>query len=129
VPALIQIAQKQYDQTKELAAAQAVRLSDEPAAIIQTFSESNSPELVRFALATMSEVGDESSRMRAIALLRHENVAVREVAADFVIKLSGKEELTALLDSYVQGGYYYYNVMAAIDRALYCRLEPVEQAR
>lgn len=52
-------------------------------------------------------------------LLYHEHARVRLIAVERAIAIAPDKDLEALLDSYPNGRYYYYNVMAALDRYLY----------
>jgi hypothetical protein len=48
------------------------------------------------------------------------------VAVEFLIHELNSNELAATLDAYVAKGHYYYNVVVAIDRSLYCCIRPSE---
>jgi len=44
------------------------------------------------------------------------------VAAQFLSGELNSDELLATLDTYIHKGYYYYNLVVAIDRSLYSRI-------
>jgi hypothetical protein len=52
-------------------------------------------------------------------LLFNEDEDIRRMACYFAVKTQTKKQLTALLNKYLTQGWYYYNVVVIIDRALY----------
>jgi hypothetical protein len=61
-----------------------------------------------------------------MALLNDENNSTRALAARFLATLLDADQLLEALNTYVGQSHYYYNIVVAIDRALYCRLPPQE---
>lgn len=52
-------------------------------------------------------------------LLLNEDEDIRRMACYFAVKTQTKKQLTALLNKHLTKGWYYYNVVVTIDRALY----------
>jgi hypothetical protein len=52
-------------------------------------------------------------------LLISEDEDIRRMACYFAVKTQTKKQLTVLLNKYLTQGWYYYNVVVMIDRALY----------
>ena len=52
-------------------------------------------------------------------LLLSEDEDIRRMACYFAVKTQTKKQLTALLSKYVTRGWYFYNVVVMIDRAVY----------
>jgi HEAT repeat protein len=71
---------------------------------------------------TLQQTDNEALPHTLVTLLNDENHSTRALAARFLAELLNVEQLVDALNAYVDQPQYYYNVVVAIDRALYCRL-------
>jgi hypothetical protein len=126
VPALLRVATEAYGNAKLEAAKVVLRLSDSSEEVIQSLFQSKDVDLVRLALNALRESASEALPSTLMTLLNDENNSTRVLAARFLAKLVNPDQLLEVLDTYVGQSQYYYNVVVAFDRDLYCRLPPHE---
>jgi len=119
VPSLLRIASESHGATKAAAASAALRLSGDSADVLNAFISSNDSDLVALALEKIEAGEFGLFRDKLIALLYSDNDDVRLVAVGHLVKVEDRGALEGHLERYVAEPRYYYNVVVALDRALY----------
>lgn len=129
VAPLLRLALDSYGDTKVKAAEAALLLSRDSREVLVQLVRSNQPVLVRLGLSRLKMCEEAEASREATELLRNQDGAVRLEAAQFLISALNSAELLRMLDAYVSEGYYYYNVIVAVDKSLYCRIPALEPER
>ena len=86
--------------------------------------QSKDYDLIRLAVDALREAGDESLPIELVRLLNDENSRARVFAAASLAATISRARLAEVLNDYTSQPFYFYDVVAAIDRALYCCLPP-----
>ena len=75
---------------------------------------------VRIVMAALNgDWGPPPSKKQIANLLRHPNADIRKSAVNWAVTIESREGLERLLDSYLGGESYFYNVVVWIDRMLF----------
>lgn len=105
------------EQSEQMARA---ALSCDPAlAVAKPLLKQDNPALVQVALEGVEADSSEAALDARLDLLTRERPAVRAVALRDLVRRSTPKQLETLLALYPRRSYYYYNVVAGLDRALY----------
>jgi hypothetical protein len=119
VPLLMEALKDSYGDTKVAAAEGIIRLSHKSVAALDSFLTSGDAALIKLALTKIEPQDREVLKTKVRSLLNDAGAAARELGAEFLVSHFRKEEVVDILDDYVAQPRYYYNVVVAIDRALY----------
>jgi hypothetical protein len=122
VTALLRLASETYGDTRLEAAKAALRLSANSPGAIQSLLNTKDTDLVQLAIRAMQEASPETLPETLVMLLNDENNSTRVIAARFLATILSPDKLLEALNAYFAQPQYYYNVVVAIDRALYCRV-------
>lgn len=122
VTALLRLASEAYGDTRLEAAKAALRLSASSPEAIQSLLDARDADLVELAIRAMQETEPETLPDKLVTLLNDENSSTRLIAARSLATVLDPDRLLEALNAYVAQPKYYYNVVVALDRALYCRV-------
>lgn len=119
VPALLKIAFDSYGSTKIEATKQALIYSNFNKEIIQQFISSGDKDIVKACLSYGLAIKENSVLENAKDLLMHKTEDIRIYALSYLANKLSKEKLPELLNNYLAGTTYYYNVVCWLDRILF----------
>jgi hypothetical protein len=94
-------------------------LAEDKAAIGTLMLESDDDELRLIAIKTLEHAPIKEAERALLPLLKDGSDSIRAAAIDQLAKRLNRTQRRKLLDVYPKGGYYYYNVIARLDRDLY----------
>ena len=116
---LIAAAKSSYGEVAQAAARFAIRLADDPAGRILEFLGSGIHALAHAAVGILNDDVSMALPKDIESFLAADDAAVRLGVATALVARWDSEQLSGLLDLYIDRPKYYYNVVAEIDRALY----------
>jgi len=119
VPALLKIAFDSYGSTKIEATKQALIYSNFNKEIIQQFISSGDKDIVKTCLSYGLAVKENSMLENAKDLLMHKTEDIRIYALSYLANKLSKKKLSELLNNYLAGTTYYYNIVCWLDRILF----------
>jgi HEAT repeat protein len=119
VERLIDAAKKTYGSTKERAVSVAIKLSGNSEKIIEELVKSQDKIISEIAAGQILSLGMEGGVALAKELLYSENDNVRLLAARIISKNLDRNDVEQILNGYIEGATYYYNVVHSLDRYLY----------
>jgi hypothetical protein len=107
-----------HGEARALATTVAIELARDKAALVEQLLRDDSADVVAAAFKTGAEYCciDESALVGA---LLDSSEAKRAAAIRFAVSAKNRDELEQLLNDYTGGETYYYDVVAAFDRAVY----------
>lgn len=119
VPTLIQIAFDNYGSTKIEAVRLALKYSKFDKAVIQQFISSGEEAIIKACLSydlhSKSNIMIEDAKV----LLMHKSDDIRIPALSYLANILSNRKLLELLNNYLAGSTYYYNVVCWLDRILF----------
>jgi HEAT repeat protein len=116
---LMSIAQGGLGDANLLAAKAALRIAPGIDGASRAFLASGSVHLVVLALQAMKDIPPADVLPLILPLLENEDATIRIKVLSFFVDREEEESLRSLLDDYLKSSYYYYNVVAWLDRVLY----------
>lgn len=119
VSALMKIANEDYGDVRQQAAAGALKLSSTPLAVARELMLSKSPEVVRVAFDWMFTQDSVEVRKIFEELLNDGNEANRVRSLYYFSKWLQSADLEELLMGHINKDNYFYNVVTWLDRLLY----------
>lgn len=119
VPTLLKIAFDSYGSTKIEATKQSLIYSNFNKEIIQQFISSGDKDIVKACLYYSLSVKESSMLENAKDLLMHKTEDIRIYALSYLANKLSDEKLSELLNNYLAGTIYYYNVVCWLDRILF----------
>lgn len=119
VERLLEAASRDYGETKRIALEGALKFSADKSLILEIMLKEGDKATSEKAANELWSL--EQRRVRKVAkdLLNEDNTDKRMRGIGVLVKFCGKEELEDLLDEYIGGTTYYYNVVTWLDRTLY----------
>jgi hypothetical protein len=117
---LVEAAKHLYQEDAIGAAEAALAVSDNSLDTISALIDTGTSRLIKVAVSGLAEVPvDEATRI-IVPLLRSDIAGVRRACVGHLVRRLDREQQRKLIDLYIEnGGYYYYNVVAYIDRRLH----------
>src|SRR5438552_2383646 len=109
------------DQPSIESAATHAYLALSPNPIVAAKELLSEPSEVKLRVVVTVMLGSKEKRIWPVLqpLLAHENEDIRRMVCYYAIQILTKKQLQTLLQQYLAGGRYFYNVVVHIDRALY----------
>lgn len=119
VPTLIKIAFDSYGSTKIEATKQALKYSNFDKEIIRQFISSGDKDIVKACLAYDLDTKSHVMITDTKAMLMHKIEDIRIFALSYLVNVLTKQKLVKLLNEYLSGTTYYYDVVCWLDRILF----------
>lgn len=98
---------------------QAYHLSTNKEKIIESLLDEEDLEIAREAALYLAKFETVASIMEGKAILSHKDEKIRLIGLAILIKHLSEEELFTVLDNYINGDTYYYNIVSWLDKILY----------
>lgn len=119
VSTLVKIAFSNYGSTKNEAIKQALKYSKFDKAILKQFIASGDKDMIKTCL--VCDLADKLNTLLGDAkdLLMHKIEDIRIYALSYLANILTKKELSGLLNNYLDGTTYYYNVVCWLDKILF----------
>lgn len=119
VSTLVKIAFDNYGSTKNEAIKQALKYSKFDKAVLKQFIASGDKDMIKTCL--VYDLADKSNTILEDAkdLLMHKVEDIRIYALSYLANILTKKELSVLLNNYLNGTTYYYDVVCWLDRILF----------
>jgi hypothetical protein len=116
---LVPLAIESYGELRSEALAAALRLAPGIDGAARALLGTEAEDLVRTTLTMTTKAPVAEWRQHVEPLLNSKTDAIRTLAVAHLIERCSRAELKTLIDAYMNQGYYYYNVVCWLDRALY----------
>lgn len=122
IPILLTAAKNMHGETQRSVLTNAIRLSPDIGCQLLADEDSN---IFSLAAGCLMDAKDPEINTLLESCLHDEDQSKRQIALAFLLKSCSGEELTQLLDRYISGRRYFYNVVCWLDRLLFAP-EPVK---
>jgi hypothetical protein len=116
---LVALSIASWGELQELAAKAALKLAPGVDGAARDLLLSEKPKLVALTIQSISKDDHDKFRDTVEALLQSENTTVRLNGVFYFVKHCQDDELKEMLNRYLAGDTYYYNVVCWLDRILY----------
>ncbi len=108
-----------YFESRTEGARTAATLAGDKAAIAKLMLESDDNDLRLVGIKSLDGASIEEAQEILLPLLNDDSGSIRAAATDQLAKRLSRSQRRKLLDAYPKQDYYFYNVMAHLDRDLY----------
>jgi HEAT repeat protein len=119
VSTLIKIALDNYGSTRVEAVRCALKFSVFEKTVIKQFLESDKKEIIKTCLSYDLTAKSHTLTEDAKKLLMNRTDDIRLYALSYLATLSKRKQLIEILNSYLDGATYYYNIVCWLDRILF----------